>query len=64
MRPDPRGPFRLVLRSWADTAGNHYLLSCGHTSEGVSHFHLDPAGTERRCFVCGRVELTEWEEKQ
>ena len=60
--PDPRGPFRTIQESWANAKGNHYLLSCGHISEGASHFHLDPIGSERRCFACGREELAKWKE--
>jgi hypothetical protein len=63
-RPDPRGPHRKIVQADRTAKANVYLLKCGHTSEGVTHFHLDAPGNDRRCFACGRIELAEWEAAQ
>jgi len=63
-RPDPRGPHQQIVESWKDERGNYYRLDCGHISEGVSHFHLDKPGADRRCFACGRDQLTVWSAAQ
>jgi hypothetical protein len=54
---DPRGPHRKIVEAWRNEKANFYLLECGHTSAGVTHFHLDAPGTDRRCFACGRAAL-------
>jgi hypothetical protein len=64
MRPDPRGPFVTIIESWATPKTHFYRLACGHVSEGVTHFHLDAPGTDRRCFKCGEIELEKWKNDQ
>ena len=57
LQPDPRGPHRKIVEAQRTAQANIYLLDCGHTSKGVTHFHLDKPGMDCRCFACGRDEI-------